>query len=488
MTSVNQNITERTINIGNSVVAKYNLPGISIGVTSSKNLICAEGFGFSEIEKNIPMSPCHSQRIGSITKTMLGICVMSLVERGKISLDDRVGTLLPDIPLIGPSDNLSIWNLMTHTGGIGEAPHLKWLVDPFEALWSEYPPNETVADFYSDGVFLDVIPGTKWHYANHGFALLGEIISRLEGIPIEKILRKRIFQPLGMGITDCLDQTEQNLSVGYHRQQSYDDLDRADFLSETRKSESYVDGINIRGDHKYVRPKAAGFVQSNIYDMAKYAQCLLNAGFPIISAESFGEMIKPHWCLDEGLINMGLTFFRQERFGKFTFGHNGGITGGWNSNLTIIPENDLGIIVHANINFDQFEDVVTEIVRNIMDQDESVINSFDVDQEFASQAVGIYELPPGMVTNFRPLHSAGRVQVYQAYHGSLYIQSRRGLWREGKRLIPTGHDSGKLTMRVETDQPELPKILFLRGNDGLIEKIQFDRLVEMHKTSSLNYW
>ena len=185
---------------------------------------------------------------------------------------------------------------------------------------------------------------------------------------------------------------------------------------------------------------------------------------------------------------MGLTFFRQERFGKFTFGHNGGITGGWNSNLTIIPENDLGIIVHANINFDQFEDVVTEIVRNIMDKDESVINSIDVDQEFASQVVGIYELPPGMVTNFRPLHSAGRVQVYQAYDGSLFIQSRRGLWREGKRLIPTDNDSDKLTMRVETDQPELPKILFLRGNDGLIEKIQFDRLVEMHKTTSLNYW
>ena len=476
------------IDTGHYVTDKYNLPGLAIGVTSSENLICSKGFGFSEIETTIPMNPYHRQRIGSITKTMVGICVMSLVERGKISLDDRVKTFLPDIPFIGPADTLSIRNLMTHTGGIGEAPHPKWIVDPFAVLWSHDPPTQTVSDAYSDGVYIDVLPGTKWHYANHGFALLGEIISRIEGIPIEKILIERIFEPLGMGSTDCLDQTHKDLSVGYHRQQSYDQLDWADFLGESRKSEPYVDGINIRGQHVYVRPKSAGFVQSNIHDMAKFAQCLLNSGFPIISPETFNLMIKPHWCPDERLINMGLTFFRQERFGKFTFGHNGGITGGWNSNLTIIPEDDLGVMIHANINFEQFEDVVTEIVRNVLDQEEENFNSLGFDSQFASQAVGIYELPKGMITNFRPLYSTGRVQVKQAFDGSLHIKSRRGLWREGKLLIPRNNNDDTLLMCIKTDQPELPRILFVKDSDGLIGKIQFDRLIEMHKISSLTSW
>lgn len=483
-----QSIVDRTRNIGQAVVGKYHLPGIAIGVTSSKNLICAEGFGLSDIEENIPMDPSTRQRIGSITKTMLGICVMSLVERGKISLDDHVKTFLPDIPFQGEADSLTIWNLMTHTGGIGEAPNLKWKTDPMGALWSEEPPTETVTTAYSEGVFIDVIPGTKWHYANHGFELLGEIISRVEGIPIEKVLMEHIFQPLQMNSTDCLDKNHNTLSAGYHREQSYDDLDRADLFAEPIRNELFVDGINIRGKYEYVRPKAAGFVQSNIYDMIKYAQCLLKSGFPIISEQSFHEMLKPQWCLDERLITMGLTFFRREWFGKLTFGHNGGITGGWNSNLTIIPEDDLAVIVHANINFLQFEDLVSEILFSIFGIDDQGFNSCDVDSTFFSQASGVYELPPGVLTNFRPMNSVGRVQIFQGADGFLYIKSRRGLWRDGNRLIPIDDSNDRVLMLIDTNQTYLPRIVFVKGENGSVEKIQFDRIVEMYKSPSLKPW
>ena len=72
---------------------------------------------------------------------------------------------------------------------------------------------------------IEVPPGTKWAYANHAFALLGEIISRIEGQRIEEVLRERIFDPLSMASSDCYDLMHPDLTIGYHHAPSHDDLD-----------------------------------------------------------------------------------------------------------------------------------------------------------------------------------------------------------------------------------------------------------------------
>ena len=73
-----------------SLIDEYHLPGMSVGVVSGSDLIYAEGFGYADIENARPQDPQLRQRIGSITKTMVGLCAMSLVEEGKLSLDDRL--------------------------------------------------------------------------------------------------------------------------------------------------------------------------------------------------------------------------------------------------------------------------------------------------------------------------------------------------------------------------------------------------------------
>ncbi len=73
-----------------TVVDDHRLPGISVGVVSSDALVFSEGFGLADIESGRPNEPAMRQRIGSITKTMVGLCAMSLVEEGKLSLEDKV--------------------------------------------------------------------------------------------------------------------------------------------------------------------------------------------------------------------------------------------------------------------------------------------------------------------------------------------------------------------------------------------------------------
>ena len=81
-----------------------------------------------------------------------------------------------------------------------------------------------------------------------------------------------------MANTDCYDLMHPDLTVGYHRARSHDDLDVMEVLGNSPPEETPVDGYNIRGDYVYVGPRAAGAVQSTIHDMAKYASALLSQG------------------------------------------------------------------------------------------------------------------------------------------------------------------------------------------------------------------
>src|SRR4029453_10483189 len=153
-------------------------------------------------ESKTPTSPEHRQRIASITKTMVGLCAMALVDEGRRSLDVLVPELLPDIPFSGHSETLTVRHLLTHTGGIGETPELSQLKDPFRLLFGA--PEVSLVEAYRGGVTVEVPPGTKWAYANHGYFLLGEIISRVEGTRLSEGGSRRVFSPLGMKNSDFL--------------------------------------------------------------------------------------------------------------------------------------------------------------------------------------------------------------------------------------------------------------------------------------------
>ena len=172
---------ERISETADRLIEEFHLPGMSIGVVSNNELAYPEGVGWADITKRKPQEPALHQRIGSITKTMVCLCAMALVEEGQLRLDSHVRNLLPDLKLNGYSDELTLWHLLTHTGGIGEAPTVSDAADPIKVLWADSPDTPTLAEKYPDGITIDVKPGSKWHYANHGWMLVGEIIYRLEG-------------------------------------------------------------------------------------------------------------------------------------------------------------------------------------------------------------------------------------------------------------------------------------------------------------------
>jgi CubicO group peptidase (beta-lactamase class C family) len=463
------------------LVDDLHLPGISIGVVRGRELVFAEGFGFADIESQRPQSPDLRQRIGSITKTMVALSTMALAEEGKLSLEDRVADHLPEIAFEGDGDSLTIRHLITHTGGIGEAPTPRPPGQILDALWSYEPDSTPVLEQYPDGILLEVEPGTKWCYANHGFFLLGEILRKAEGgLSIDEVLRKRIFDPLGMSDTDIADAPHPKLTTGYHRVLTPEEAELGIRAQGEAEDEEPVDGHNIRGRHLYIKGRAAGSVQSTIPDMAKYASTLLARGAGIVTPKTFETMVSPQWCPDRRLQHIGISFFLEPRFGRMTFGHGGGVGGGWNTMLTVVPEEDLALIVHLNLTSDLMARVEGSILRAVLGESRGELPQTPPDDTILAAAPGVYEATPGTLTNFRIMGATGRIQL-RAEDGHLMLYSRRGKWKEGVRMVPT--DSGDPTFfTLDTDDVERPQAGLVRDSHGDISGLRFDRLVAMMRS------
>lgn len=139
-------------------VEEFHVAGVAVGVVAGDELAYAEGFGFADIESGRRQAPELRQRIGSITKTMIGLCTMALVDEGRLSLDDRLLDYVPEVAFDGDGGDIRIRHLITHSAGIGEVPTPEDLKDGGTAsLWSSEPDNDVIA-LFPRGIVLDVPP------------------------------------------------------------------------------------------------------------------------------------------------------------------------------------------------------------------------------------------------------------------------------------------------------------------------------------------
>ena len=311
---------------------------------------------------------------------------------------------------------------------------------------------------------------------------------RAEGMgSIDDVLRKRIFEPLGMTSTDCHDMPHSDLTTGYHRPPPQDAIDLAKQAgAELPKVEGEpVDGHNYRGHYQYVKGRSAGAVQSTIPDMAKYASALLRKSPGIVKPETFDQMTSPQWCPDERLVNIGYAFFRERRFGRFSFQHGGGVVGGWGTGMWVFPEENLALLSHCNINSDK--PINVRILRALFDAPAQKLTERAVDSGILAGAPGVYQAPmPGPLTNLRIITGMGRIQVSQQ-DGGLMLHARRGPWKDGARMLHAdGGDPG--FFELETEGIIRPHLALLRDADGAVTGLRFDQLVEMERTSDDLAW
>ena len=464
----------------NDILKKHKLPGMGLGVVSSKEVIFAEGFGYSEIETKVPHTAKTIQRIGSITKTMTAIAAMKLVEEGKLDMEANVTDLMPTIKFNTNFSPIKVKHLFTHTSGIGEMPEVKDYSAADMKLWGSEGEFD-IPNHYPNGIDVDFEPGSDWHYANHAWGILGAIVSKIEGDTWQNVIHKEIFSKLQMNDSYAHDDPVDGMSVGYHRDEGHDELDRNELIGVPVSYGDLVDEVNIRGlKYDYVGPAAAGSVLSSLEDMCNYSKAMLNKSGGIISESAFDSMLEVQYSPDPGLsIKMGLGFQVKRIFNEYAFGHNGGISGGWNTVMLLLPEADLGVMIHLNLTSGLVDDITEEVVHYLLGEPkiDNVMNSIN-DKE-KEEIIGVYRHRPGFVARSRPIRSYGRIQIINK-ENNVYIQSRRGAWRNPHKIFKS--DVGPNIYIV--DDGKIDPTLLSISNGSLT----IDRLASLDKDTRAQNW
>ena len=153
----------------------FNLPGLTLGVTSPSGFEAVIHSGFANADARTPITPDTLFQIGSISKSFAAFLLHQFATEGRFRLSDRIVSLLPQAPL--PADSpITLQHLLDHVAGLpGDAP-----LFVRGGLWTAYPP------------------GAHWHYSNTGYELLGKLAEHIGGKPLSRLYAERIFAPLGL--------------------------------------------------------------------------------------------------------------------------------------------------------------------------------------------------------------------------------------------------------------------------------------------------
>ena len=186
---------------------KRKIPGLSIAVMKDGAILKTQGYGFANLEHQVPAKPETIYQSGSVGKQFTATAVMMLVEEGKINLDDPITKYFPEGPESWKA--VKVRHLLSHTGGISNK-----LYDQMN-LREDITEEEILKKIAA--LPLDFNPGEKWNYSNPGYVLLGILIHRVSGVFYGDFLRERIFKPLEMNTARIINESDiiPNRAAGY---------------------------------------------------------------------------------------------------------------------------------------------------------------------------------------------------------------------------------------------------------------------------------
>ena len=317
-------------------VRSADIAGSSFYVVRDGRTVIAEHIGEQDAEAHVPVDARTIYHWASITKTMTGIAIMQLRDRGLLALDDPIVRYVPELAQVhnpfGGTESITLRQLMSHSAGFGGATW-RWR----DREWQPFEPRSW-AQLAAMLPYTEVgfKPGTRFGYSNPGIVYLGQVIERRSGEDYEVYVDKNILRPLGM-YASYFDRTPPHLLR--HRSHSYYIRDRrritAPFDADT--------GVTVSN----------GGLNAPLPDMARYVAFLL--GDPkrqadydlVLRRASLEEMWRPQIAAGEDFTQgrmaettqSGLSFFIDQSPQVRFIGHNGD-QNGFRTYLSLCP--DLG--------------------------------------------------------------------------------------------------------------------------------------------------
>lgn len=318
---------------------EWQVPGMAVAIVKDDSLVFAKGYGVIELGKPAPANEHTRFAIGSTTKAMTSAALAMLVDDGKLTWDERVIDLLPELQLYDSyaTHELTVRDLLTHRSGLPDTD-LLWVIPQnnlsMEEMMRRLRYVKPESSFRS-----------HWEYQNVVYAIAGVLVERLSGMPWRQFVQTRIWDPLGMHETLPLVSElagQPNVAVPHA------------LVNDT------VRRVPVRTTDA-IAP--AGSVWSSVSDMSKWMRFVLDSGrvgtTQLIKPSTFAELLAPQIRapMDEypalelarpHFFSYALGWFVQDYDGETVWMHTGSIDG-MCALIGLEPGKKLGVYVLENL-------------------------------------------------------------------------------------------------------------------------------------------
>ncbi|MDH7448419.1 serine hydrolase [Aquimarina sp. 2201CG14-23] len=309
----------------------------AVGVSHQDTTLYKKGFGFANMEWDIPNETDTKFQIASLTKSFTAMLIIQLVYEEKLDLHKPISAYLSNYPK-DKANKITIHQLLTHTSGIPNAKSSEKVSRPKDM--ANQLANES----------LSFIPGTNFDYSNSGYTLLGFIIESVTGKPYEKVLKEKVFEPLKMENSGLYKHRPiiKKMSSGYTTwYPDYFDVDKSD------ESSAY----------------AAGGLYSTVDDMLLWNNALTNQS---LVPKKFMDMIFTKHSPDgNGHYGYGWEINKMALGNTSktieTIGHSGKISG-YITSIIRIPQTNSCVILFSNSDYAFLNSINKAILAILNDQ------------------------------------------------------------------------------------------------------------------------
>ncbi len=303
---------------------KNQVVGLSIAIVDDQRTVWAQGFGYADAAEKVPATPETVYRIGSISKLFTVMATMQLAEHGRVDIDQPLQRYLPKFSVktrFSDADAITLRSIMTHHSGLPSGVS--------KGMWASEPPAKLLYRLKDE--YAAYPPNYVLSYSNAAMGLLGLMIEKVYGTEFCAYMEKYVLNSMGMRQSSfkLTPETESFLSKGYRN----------------GKEAKQVP----------LRDMAAGSMYSNVIDLSRFIQMVFAKGRvdnrQFLQPATINEMLRPQ---NENVV---LDFGRQIGLGWFidytprenlkVAGHGGG-TPLFRTNLMILPEKKLGVVVLTN--------------------------------------------------------------------------------------------------------------------------------------------
>lgn len=310
------------------ILERDDVPGAAIALVGRDGPLWIGGVGVRDLETRAPMDADTVFRVGSLTKSVIALGVMRLVDQGKLDVDRPLRDILPDVGIENPWETVAPVTLaqcLEHTAGLDDVR--------FNEIFTE-DEGLSVQDTLKLNPRSRRIrwqPGTRHAYSNVGYTLAARAIEVASGEPFDVYLRREILAPLG--VVDA-------------------DFRRTSVLTP-RLATGYMEHDRVAPFIPFAH-RPAGALLASANDLAKVVQFWIKRGdgYPAVVSpaglariERSGTLPYPHIVNEYGFAN-----YADVAHPVLSHGHDGGMPG-FHSSLRYIPDLGVGYVMLLNGNY-----------------------------------------------------------------------------------------------------------------------------------------